>query len=263
MLNAGNLQGKTAWVGGASQGIGRAVANALAAHGCRVISVARTEATLRTATDALNQRYPVTDGHAYVAVDTGDVFRLTQAVVPWVGKVDILVNNTGGAPAGLICEAGVSDFETAFMQHVLANVTLANAFWPGMKSQGFGRIINIVSTSVKSPIPYLGVSNTVRWAVAAWAKTLSYELAAFGITVNSVLPGSTDTDRIHELYAEMAEREGKTTAQVTAEQVGMIPAKRLAMPEEIADVVAFLASPQAAYVNGVALPVDGGKTRTL
>src|SRR5690606_33894828 len=177
--------------------------------------------------------------------------------------VAILINNTGGPRAGAITEASTDDFEQAFRQHVVCNQLLVNAVLARMKETGYGRIINIISTSVKTPLPNLGVSNTIRAAVASWAKTLANEIGAFGITVNSVLPGSTYTGRLESLMQHSAEASGRERDEVEQQMKASIPLKRIGRPEEIANVVAFLASPAASYVNGVSVPVDGGKTPTV
>ena len=180
-----------------------------------------------------------------------------------LGTLHILINNSGGPPAGPIADAANDDFTRWFSQHVLCNHVRALAVIPGMKSAGFGRIINIVSTSVKQPIKGLGVSNTVRGAVASWAKTLSSEVARFGITVNNVLPGATATDRLANIVKSRAARSDRNETEVSAEMQAEIPAGRFGKPEEIAAAVAFLAGPTAAYITGVSLPVDGGRTDCL
>lgn len=179
------------------------------------------------------------------------------------GPVHILVNNTGGPPSGPLIEAEPQAFERAFANHVISNQLLVQAVLPGMKSSGYGRIINIISTSVKQPIPGLGVSNTIRAAVANWAKTLAGELGPFGITVNNVLPGYTDTARLGSLIQARAQRSGVPEDAVRREMISQIPLGRLARPEEIAAAVVFLASPDASYISGINLPVDGGRTQCL
>jgi 3-oxoacyl-[acyl-carrier protein] reductase len=177
--------------------------------------------------------------------------------------IHILVNNTGGPPPGPASDATRDAFESAFRQHLICNQILTQAVLPGMKREKYGRIVNIISTSVKQPIPGLGVSNTIRGAVASWAKTLSVELAPFGITVNNVLPGATRTQRLASLIAKKAAESHRTVADVEAEMMEEIPAKRFAEPAEVAHAIAFLASPAAAYINGINVPVDGGRTGSL
>jgi 3-oxoacyl-[acyl-carrier protein] reductase len=175
----------------------------------------------------------------------------------------ILVNNTGGPPGGEIFSASVDDFENAFTQHLKCNHLLSQAVVPGMKSAGYGRIINVISTSVKQPLDGLGVSNTIRGAVASWAKTMANELGKFGITVNNILPGATATDRLKSIIDAKAEKTGKSVEEISDAMKNSIPAQRFADPSEIANAVAFLASDQASYINGVNLPVDGGRTKSL
>ena len=177
--------------------------------------------------------------------------------------LDIVVNNSGGPAAGPISQATDEDFTTAFNNHLLTNRLVAELVLPGMKKNQYGRFINITSTSVKIPIPNLGVSNTIRWAVAAWAKTLAAEVAPFGITVNTILPGYTDTDRLHKLMESAANRLEKSATDVENAWQASIPAGRFGKPSEVASAVAFLASPAASYINGVALAVDGGRTGCL
>ena len=173
------------------------------------------------------------------------------------------MNNTGGPPSGTVTEAKSEEFLSTFRQHLICNHLLAQAVLPGMKSSGYGRIINIISTSVKQPIKGLGVSNTIRAAVGNWSKTLSLEVAKFGITVNNVLPGATNTIRLKQIIEDKAKKTGKSQIEITEEMTTEIPAARFAEPEEIANAVAFLASPSASYINGINVPVDGGRTACL
>jgi 3-oxoacyl-[acyl-carrier protein] reductase len=258
-----NLTGKRAMVCGASKGIGRASAEALAALGADVTLVARNAAALETVRAGLanagqNHRVLVSD-----FADPKALKQLLEAELLAHGPVHILINNTGGPAAGPVSGATLDQFEATFAQHVLCNHVLAQAVLPGMKEAQYGRIINIISTSVKLPIKGLGVSNTIRAAVANWAKTLAGEVAAFGITVNNVLPGATDTDRLNEIIDGKAAKQGKSKETVIAEELSHIPAGRFGRPEELAAAVAFLASPAASYINGINLPVDGGRTGCL
>ncbi len=260
-----DLTGKRALVCGASKGIGRATAYALSGLGASVTLLARSADLLTGIANDLDRRrkHPDQD-HDFVVVDftDGDCLDLRKRIRPLLSDrtFHILVNNTGGPAAGPILEASPAEFARAFHNHILCSHTLTQLLVPGMKEAGFGRIINIISTSVKTPIPGLGVSNTTRGAMANWAKTVSNELAPFGITVNNVLPGSTDTERLRSLMAGQAERQGKTEEEVVAEWVKAIPMGRFGLPEEIADAVAFLASPAASYITGTNLTVDGGRT---
>ncbi|SMF59888.1 SDR family oxidoreductase [Pseudobacteriovorax antillogorgiicola] len=255
------LSGKKALVCGASQGIGRAVAQELALLGCQVIALARNESKLRDTVASLEG-----DGHQILVADHGRTQELKDAVHGFVenhGAIHILINNSGGPPGGPIQDAGDDAFLAAYTRHLLANVNLSRVLLPGMKDAGFGRIINIISTSVKIPIKGLGVSNATRGAVANWAKTLSYEVASHGITVNNVLPGATETSRLDQIIAGQAEKQGKSQDAVVAAMKGTIPAARFGKDYEVAAVAAFLASPAAAYVNGASIPVDGGRTGSL
>jgi 3-oxoacyl-[acyl-carrier protein] reductase len=255
------LEGKRALVCGSSQGIGHAAAAALAEAGAAVILLARNRKALEAARDGLSGH-----GHAVLVADFADPAAVRDTVAAHLaaqGPVQILVNNTGGPPGGPAHTAEPEAFLVAFRQHLLVNQLLVQAVVPGMRAGGYGRIINVISTSVKEPIPNLGVSNTIRGAVASWAKTLAGELGAYGITVNNVLPGFTRTARLQSLFAAQAKRFGKTVAEVEVEARAAIPLARFAEPEEIAAAIAFLASPLAGYVNGINLPVDGGRTRSL
>jgi 3-oxoacyl-[acyl-carrier protein] reductase len=178
-------------------------------------------------------------------------------------KVHILINNTGGPPAGQAIDASPEEFIKAFSSHLICNQIIVQAVVPAMKEAGYGRIINIISTSVKVPLRGLGVSNTTRGAVANWAKTLSFELAPFGITVNNVLPGTTMTGRLDSIIRSKAEKAGITYDEAKKEMVAEVPAGRISEPHEVAAAVAFLASPAAGYINGINVPVDGGRTGSL
>ncbi len=245
---------------GASQGIGAAVAQTFAELGGRVIALARSADKLSALTDALPG-----EGHGFVAGDLAD----REGVVAQIrahlaeGPIHILVNNTGGPPPGPIVEAGEEAFLQGFHNHVLTASALLKLLLPGMKEAGYGRVINVISTSVKIPIPNLGVSNTIRGAMASWAKTVSLEVAPFGVTCNNVLPGFTMTPRLESLIKNAAAKSGQSVAAVKAAWEAGVPARRFADPRETAAAIAFLASPAAGYVNGVSLPVDGGRTGCL
>ncbi|HEY4556528.1 MAG TPA: SDR family oxidoreductase [Lysobacter sp.] len=259
-----DLTGKHALVCGASQGIGLATARLLAGLGADVTLLARREPVLRELAADL-PRAGAAQQHGWISADSTDTARLqAQAEALAAGRaVHILVNNSGGPPPGTIRGADPAAFEAAYRQHLLANHVLAEALVPGMERDGYGRIVNVISTSVKEPLAGLGVSNTTRWAVASWAKTLATELAPKGITVNNVLPGSTETPRIEQIIETRAAKTGRSREDVHAEMVAEIPMRRFARPEETAAAIAFLCSPAAAYITGVNLPVDGGRTRSL
>ncbi|RME52840.1 MAG: SDR family oxidoreductase [Deltaproteobacteria bacterium] len=259
-----SLEGKRAFVCGSSRGIGKAAAVELASLGATVTLVARDEARLAAVREELPR--PFGQSHDFLAVDFGTPERLHEAVSALLaGKrvYEILVNNTGGPPPGPITEAPPEAFLDAFTKHLVCNQILVQALLPGMKGAGYGRIVNIISTSVKAPIPGLGVSNTIRGAVANWAKTLAGEVAPFGITVNNVLPGFTETERLSALIEARAQQRGCNPETVVAEMKSQVPAGRFADPSEVAHAIAFLASPAAAYLTGINLPVDGGRLGCL
>jgi 3-oxoacyl-[acyl-carrier protein] reductase len=259
-----SLADKHALVCGASEGIGRASAIALAELGANVTVLARREARLREVVESLPR--PIAgQQHRWIAVDATDAAALRKFVEELAAAhpVHILVNNTAGPPGGPAHSAPPEAYVAVFMQHLVANQVLVQALLPGMRAARWGRIVNIISTSVKEPIANLGVSNTIRGAVASWSKTLASELGPDGITVNNVLPGYTRTQRLEQILAERAKASGKDEAGVAAAMLSTVPAGRFAEATEIAAAVAFLCSPDAAYINGVNLPVDGGRTRSL
>ncbi len=259
-----NLQGKRALVCGSTQGLGKASAIELAKLGASVILVARNEQALKKT--ELELDVSAGQRHGYIVADFSDVNQVKERVNDYVKKnppIHILVNNTGGPKGGPIVDADLQEFINAFSSHLLCNHVLAQAVIPGMKAERYGRIINIISTSVKQPIAGLGVSNTIRGAVASWAKTLADELAPYGITVNNVLPGMTKTARLDSLIKSKSEKIGKSVDEITKAMIAEIPAGRFAQPEEFAAAVAFLATPAASYINGISLPVDGGRTLSL
>lgn len=258
-----DLSGRHALVCGASQGIGRASAIELAELGASVTLLSRSADALKAAADALPRKHG--QQHRWFAVDMAQTDSLRDALVDIVVShpIEILINNTGGPPGGAAHTATTEAYETAFRQHLLAGQTLVQALLPGMRASGYGRIVNVISTSVKEPIAGLGVSNTVRAAVASWAKTLSSELAADGITVNNILPGYTRTARLDGLLAAQARSSGRDEDDIAKGMLAAVPARRFGEAAEVAAVIAFLCTPAAAYVNGVSIAVDGGRTRSL
>lgn len=257
-----DLTGKHALVCGSTQGIGKAAAAELAMLGADVTLVARNEEKLKAAVGELER----IGHHDYIVADFSDPESVRTALADYLAKgkpFHILVNNTGGPPGGPITDAKTEEFVNAFSSHLLCNHILAQGVIPGMKAAGYGRIINVISTSVKQPLKGLGVSNTIRAAVGNWAKTLSFEVAKFGITVNNVLPGATATQRLSGLLEAKSSKTGSSVEHLKQEMISEIPAGRFAAPEEVAAAIAFLATPSAAYINGINVPVDGGRTGNL
>jgi 3-oxoacyl-[acyl-carrier protein] reductase len=259
-----DLTGKNAIVCGATKGIGNATAMLLAQLGANVTMISRNESILsRIIRDLDTAKGQV---HDYIAADFSkpeDLREKIQQKVQQPKVYHILVNNTGGPPAGLAIEAELHEYTAAFTNHLLCNQVLAQAVVDGMRASGYGRIINVISTSVKAPLKGLGVSNTIRAAVGNWAKTLSFELAPHGITVNNVLPGATGTDRLKQIIESKASKQNYSIEEVSKEMTDEIPMGRFATPQEIAYAIAFLSSEFASYITGINVPVDGGRTPNL
>ena len=259
-----SLENKNAIVCGSSQGLGKAVALQLAASGANVTLIARNEESLRRVLRELASSKQ--QKHNFITADFSDPEQLKAKIQNFVSEnppVHILVNNSGGPNPGEAYKAGLDEYENAFKRHLICYQILVQSVVEGMKKEKYGRIINIISTSVKQPIKNLGVSNTIRGAVANWAKTLSSELAPFGITVNNILPGATKTERLQFIFEANAKASGKPVKEIEQEWLSAIPAGRFGEPEELAYAAAFLASPLASYINGINLPVDGGRLQTL
>jgi 3-oxoacyl-[acyl-carrier protein] reductase len=252
-----------ALVCGASQGIGRATAEMIASSGANVTLMARDkeklEAVLKTLPQNGNQR------HQILVADFTDNSAVQRAMGTFSAQntIHVLINNTGGPNPGKAHESSIEDFRLAFNLHLINFQIITQAVLPKMKESGYGRIINVISTSVKQPLPNLGVSNTIRGAVANWSKTLANELGPYGITVNNVLPGATATGRLEQIMQNKAAKTGVSKDEVETEMKSEIPLGRLALPEEIAAGIHFLASPAASYINGINLPIDGGRTACL
>ena len=243
-----NLDGKRALVCGGTSGIGKAAAISLSECGAEVVILSRSAS-----------------GENTLTCDLEDLDSLTISVTKEIeenGNFEILINNSGGPPSGPLIDATPHDFEKAFRRHVLASQTLVQLILPGMKTANYGRIINIISTSVKEPIPGLGVSNTIRGAMASWSKTMSKELPP-SITINNVLPGFTNTERLTELKKTLSEQKGISQEEVENAWLSTVPEGRLADPSELGKVVAFLSSPAASFVRGTSIPVDGGRTGSI
>jgi len=253
--------------------MGRACALEFARLGAGVTLLARDEAALGRVCAELGDRFGAANGrggaaprHDFIRADFAEPAAVKEAIdahVAATGPYAILLNNTGGPPPGTILNSPTEAFQSAFAAHVLCNQILTQALVPGMKSLGYGRIINIISTSVRQPIVGLGVSNTIRGAVASWAKTLSTELAPFGITVNNLLPGYTDTERLRSLIRSRAQAAGVKEEEIELRMRAEVPMGRFAEPHELAAAAGFLASPAASYITGVSLPIDGGRITSL
>ena len=243
-----DLGGKRALVCGGTKGIGEAAATALKDCGAKVVVLSRTAS-----------------GKDTIACDMEDIDLLTTSIKREItenGPFQILINNSGGPPSGAIVDATPNDFEKAFRRHVLASQALVQLILPGMMESNYGRVINVISTSVKEPITGLGVSNTIRGAMASWSKSYSNELPP-NITINNVLPGFTNTERLGELKKTLSEQKGISQEEVEKAWLSTVPEGRLGDPSELGNVIAFLASPAASFVRGVSLPVDGGRTGSI
>ncbi|PWJ42108.1 SDR family oxidoreductase [Sediminitomix flava] len=259
-----DLTNKNALVCGSSQGIGFASAIELAKLGANVILLARNQERLEKALDSIPNNG--TQNHQLLCANFDEPNLLKKVIDDFLTDhkpIHVLVNNTGGPNGGPIINAELDEFENAFSRHLKCNHILMQAVLESMKSEGYGRIINVISTSVKAPLNGLGVSNTIRGAVASWAKTVSNEVAKYGITVNNVLPGATMTARLESIIAKKAEKLGTTSEAVSQEMMREIPAQRFGEAQEVANAVAFLATPAASYINGINVPVDGGRTPSL
>lgn len=255
-----SLKNRTALICGSTQGIGLAIARELALLGANCILLARNENSLKVAIASLDNSQGQLHKYAVADFQFPEQVKSIAATLAAEGTVHILVNNTGGPAPGLIQNATADQFLNAFQQHIINNQQLVQAFLSGMKAAGYGRIINVISTSVKVPIPNLGVSNTIRAATAGWAKTLSMEVAADGITVNNILPGFIKTGRLESLINTNAAAKHMSPEELAAHMEKQIPAQRFGETKEIAALAAFLASPAAGYISGTSIPVDGGRT---
>ena len=259
-----NLIGKTALVGGSTQGIGRAAANLLSERGDSIVLLSRNKEKLEETRLELDTK--LGQSHEILVADFSEPSNVKRVIQDYLdqGKIiNIIVNNTGGPPSGSIINSSEEDFNNAFRNHLINNHNLSQLLIPGMRASGYGRIINVVSTSVKAPLNGLGVSNTVRAAVANWSKTLANELAPDSITVNNVLPGATSTERLNEIIVRKSLNQGSSEEKIKEEMRDEIPMQRFAEPEEIARAIVFLASSDASYITGINLPVDGGRTPNL
>ena len=256
-----DLKNRNAIVCGSTQGIGEAAAIELANLGANITLIARNEIKLSTVLNKLDKS--IGQKHTFISVDFSNTDKLKSAASLLNGNYHILINNTGGPAGGAIVDANINDFENAFKMHLINNQILVQKVIEGMKKESFGRIVNIISTSVKAPIPGLGVSNTIRASVANWAKTLSSELGSHGITVNNVLPGFTNTNRLKSIISNKAKKQGNSEEEITKIMQSTVPANRFGEANEVANAIAFLCTPAASYINGINLPVDGGRTQSL
>ena len=258
-----NLSGKTAIVCGSTQGIGQATAMELSSMGANIILIARNEEKLIAVKNKLDSSK--NQNHDFLVADFSDPDSLKAKVNEFLKdkSVEILINNTGGPAGGPVNTAETDEFLSAFNMHLICNHIMVQAVRDKMIASNYGRIINIISTSVKQPLLNLGVSNTIRGAVASWSKTLANELGQFNITVNNVLPGATDTIRLKSIIENKASKTGRSFEDVKQEMSDASPMKRIAKAEEVANAIAFLASPAASYINGINVPVDGGRTKSL
>ncbi len=259
-----DLTGKTAFVCGSTQGIGKATAIELALLGANITFVARNEEKLKAVLDELPRKKG--QKHRYLLIDFSKTNQIKSRIERHLSKypeAHILINNTGGPIGGAVLEASPELFVQTFNEHVVSAQILTQAIAPSMIKAGFGRIINVTSIGMKQPIVGLGVSNTVRGAMGNWAKSMANELGKYGITTNNVLPGYTTTARLQKVNEMKATSTGKPIADVEQDLIKDIPIGRFTTPQETAAVIAFLCSPAAASVNGVGIPVDGGKTSSL
>ena len=258
-----DLKNKTAIVCGGTQGIGLGIAKEFSNLGIELIIIARDKKKLESCIKTLKEP----SKHSFVCVDFSNVLSFENKLIEYFKKhkpkVDILINNTGGPKGGLIQDAKLEEFSVAFNMHVICNQILTNLVLPNMKKSKFGRIINIISTSVKIPINGLGVSNTIRGAVANWSKTLANEVGKFNITVNNILPGFTNTPRLSNLIETMSKKQKRPVTEIKKNIINSVPLQRLGTVEDIAYVTSFLASTRASYISGTNIPVDGGRTGSL
>lgn len=255
-----DLNNKRALVCGASKGIGFAIAKKFSELGASVTLSSSNEDNLKQAVSKLNN----TDKHDYFAVDFNDYKLVEQTVKNLIdkgNKYDILVNNSSGPAPGQLSDASTDDLLNAFQRHLFSSHLITKLLLPNMKNNKFGRIINIISISVKEPVANLGVSNTLRGAMNSWAKTLSKEVAPYGITVNNLLPGYTETERLKNLFNNTAKKENTDYETIASKITAKIPLGRLGQADDLANAAAFFASEEASYITGVNLPIDGGFLR--
>ena len=259
------LENKFAFVSGGSDGIGASSAIALSNAGCSVIITGRDKRKLQSVLSRLD--LSINQKHGKIVTDYDNPDNMIEDVRKYKDlnslEFDILINNSGGPNQGRIVNASINEFKSTFDRHLICNHLLFQDFYGYMKENKFGRVINIISTSIRQPIKGLGVSNTIRGAVASWAKTLSYEVAQDGITVNNILPGFTKTARLDSIISSKSENFGISKDDVISNMISTIPIGRFGRPEEIADLLVFISSENASYINGVSIQVDGGRLETI
>ena len=258
------LRGKVALVAASSKGLGRAIAEELAAEGAHLVICARGREALEEAAESIRQRAPVkvVDIPADVS-DPQDAARVVSAALEEFGQVDILVTNSGGPPSGSFESLNPEMWDAATRLLLKSAVELARAVLPGMKERRWGRILNVTSIAAKQPIEGLMLSNSLRAAVIGFARTLANEVAPFGVTVNNLLPGYTRTDRVQELARAAGGKTGASDTDIVSKWEREIPMGRLGEPREFAALAAFLASERASYITGSSIAVDGGWIRSL
>ncbi len=259
-----SLEGFNAIVCGSSSGIGKATAIEFSNLGANVTLFSRNETKLKETLSLLSNNEK--QKHQYLVGDFDNAAAIKEIInihVESNNSYHILINNSGGPKPGPITTADSDNFSNGFNRHLICNHILFQALFSNMKKIKYGRIINIISTSVKQPIAGLGVSNTIRGAVASWAKTLSFEVGEYGITVNNILPGFTDTERLSSLIDALSSSQNTPVEDITKAMQLQVPVKRFGKPEETAKAIAFLASPAAGYINGVSLAVDGGRLTSI
>ena len=265
MLNQLDFKSKNIFIGGSSNGIGWESAKLFSDFGGNVTLVSRNDKILRQRISELTNNG--TQNHNYIVLDFSNPNELELKLKEFVNKnsinYDIIINNTGGPPSGQLEKASTEELLSAFNLHLISFHKILGCLLQGMKSREVGCIINIISTSVKQPLNGLGVSNTIRGAVANWAKTLANELGAYNITVNNVLPGATNTGRLKEIIKNKAQKLNLQESAIEKQMADQVPLKRIAEPIEVANAVVFLASDKARYISGINLPVDGGRTKSL
>jgi 3-oxoacyl-[acyl-carrier protein] reductase len=258
-----DLSGRTAVVCGASEGLGFACAKGLAKAGANLVICARNEDKLAKAVTVLETECREVLGVRTDLISVEQIDELTGKALTRFETIDILVNNAGGPPPGTFEDLSEADWRRAVDLTLMSAVEMTRRLLPGMRKQQWGRIINITSTSVKQPVDGLILSNSIRMAVVGWAKTLANEVGPDQVVINNVCPGYTTTDRLGQLAANVAARDRITEEQVFENWAALVPLRRLATPEEFANVVVFLASDQAAYVHGTTIAVDGGRSQSV